>query len=139
MSLSPSGFAALGGDASSVQADRVHLNATVRTTQAQAYTVHELRSPSGVLVREYALPSGKIFGVAWQSPAPPDLRQLLGPYFDEFQQAAAQAQARRTAGGPLIIRHPGLVVELGGHMRAFRGRAYLPAELPQDVQQGDIH
>lgn len=139
MSWSGSGFAALGGDTSSVQADRAHLNAAVRTSQAQAYTVHELRSPSGTLVREYASPSGKIFAVAWQSPAPPDLKQLLGPYFDEFQQAAAQAQARRTARGPLIIRHPGLVVELGGHMRAFRGRAYLPAELPQDVHQGDIH
>jgi len=64
-------FAALGGDASSVQADSVHMQASLRTSQAAsaqggAYIVHELRSPSGVVVREYASASGKVFwgGVA---------------------------------------------------------------------------
>jgi hypothetical protein len=59
-------FAVLGEDVSSVQADRVHSNATMRVTTAQNYTIHELRSAAGVVIREYAAASGKIFAVSWQ-------------------------------------------------------------------------
>jgi hypothetical protein len=89
------------------------------------------------VVREYASASGKVFAVAWRGPFLPDMKQLLGSYFEEFQKAA-QAQNRRGGHGPLIIQQPGLVVELGGHMRSFAGRAYLPDEMPRDVQNGEI-
>lgn len=135
--LAPS-FAVLGGDVSSVQVDQAHIKASLHVTQAQNYTIHELRSPSGTVVREYASPGGKVFAVAWQSPTLPDLKQLLGAHFEEFQQAAAHAQVPRAGRGPLIIQHPGLVVELGGRMRAFVGRAYLPDQLPSDVHVEEI-
>jgi Protein of unknown function (DUF2844) len=134
--LAPS-FTVLGGDVSSVRADQAHINASLHVTQTQNYTIHELRSHSGV-VREYASLGGKVFAVAWQSPALPDLKQLLGSHFEEFQQAAAQAQGPRASLGPLIIQHPGLVVELGGHMSAFVGRAYLPNQLPYYVRLEEI-
>ena len=73
------GFAVLGEDVSTVQADRVHSNASMRITPGQNYTVHELRSATGVVVREYASASGKIFAVSWQGPTLPDLQQLSGP------------------------------------------------------------
>jgi Protein of unknown function (DUF2844) len=131
-------FAVLGGDVSSVQADQARINASLHVTQAQNYTIHELRSPSGMVIREYASPGGKVFAVAWQSPTPPDLKQLLGSHFEEFQQAAAQAQGPRAGRRPLIIQHPGLVVELGGHMRGFVGRAYLPDQVPADARVEEI-
>jgi hypothetical protein len=130
-------FGVLGGDVSSVEADRVHVNATSRVTMRQSYTVHELRSAAGTVVREYASPSGKVFAVAWQGPALPDMKQLLGSHFEEFQKAA-KAQNRRGGHGPLIVQQPGLVLELGGHMRAFVGRAYLPDEVPSDVRHEEI-
>lgn len=130
-------FAVLGEDASSVQADGVHLHASMRATPAQKYTIHELRSAAGTVVREYAAPSGKIFAVAWQGPTLPDMKQLLGSYFEEFQKAA-QAQNRRGGHDPLIIQQPGLVVELGGHMRSHVGRAYLPDEIPSGVHDQEI-
>jgi hypothetical protein len=118
---------------SSVQADQAHINASLRVTQSSKYTIHELHSPSGALIREYASPSGKVFAIAWQAPSFPDMKQLLGSHFEEFQQAA-QAQNRRGGHGPLIVQLPGLVVELGGHMRAFSGRAYIPDQMPSDVR-----
>jgi hypothetical protein len=129
-------FAALGGDVASVQADQAHINAGLRVSQSNGYTVHELRSPSGAVVREFASPSGKIFALAWQAPSLPDLRQLLGSYFDEFQKAAALS--RRPGHAPLFVQHAGLVVQLGGHMRNFTGRAYLPDQLPSGVRLEDI-
>jgi hypothetical protein len=127
-------FAGLGEDASSVQADQSHMQAGLRTTQAQAYTVHEIQAPTGVLVREFVSPtSGKVFAVAWQGPWPPDMRQILASYFAEYQQAA-QTQANSHPGRrPLLINQPGLVVQSGGHMRSFAGRAYIPEMLPQGV------
>lgn len=131
------GFSVLGDDVSSVQADRVRLNATMHVVQGQGYAVHELRTATGTVVREYASPSGKVFAVAWKGPVFPDMRQLLGSYFEEFQKAA-QAQNQRGGHGPLTIQQPGLVVELGGHMRSFTGRAYLPDEMPRDVRNEEI-
>ena len=130
-------FGVLGGDVSSIQADRVHNNASLRVTQKQNYAIHELRSAAGTVVREYAAPSGKVFAVVWEGPFLPDMKELLGSYFEEFQKAA-EAQNRRAGHGPLIIQQPGLVVELGGHMRSFRGRAYLPEEIPPEVRNEEI-
>jgi hypothetical protein len=130
-------FGVLGGDISSVQQDGVRINAMARVTLKQNYTIHELRSPAGIVVREYASPSGKVFAVAWQGPALPDMKLLLGTYFEEFQKAA-QAQNRRGGHGPLIIEEPDLVVQLGGHMRSFVGRAYLPTQIPSNVRNEEI-
>jgi hypothetical protein len=134
MLISLPAFAGLGDDVSSVQADQVHMQGSLRTTQAQAYTVHEIQAPTGIVVREYVSPtSGKVFAVAWQGPWPPDMRQILSNYFRQYQQAA-QAQATSRAGRhPLLIQEPGLVVQAGGHMRSFAGRAYVPEMLPQGV------
>ena len=126
-------FAGLGEDVSSVQADQAHMQGSLRTTQTQAYTLHEIQAPTGIVVREYVSTSGKVFAVAWQGPRPPDMRQILANYFGQYQQAA-QVQVNSRAGRrPLAIQQPGLVVQSGGHMRSFTGRAYIPEMLPQGV------
>jgi hypothetical protein len=125
-------FAALGGNESSIQADQAHMRATVRVTRAGAYAIHELQTPAGHVIREYVSPSGTVFGVVWQGPSKPDMRQLLGTHFDEYMQAADPAQ--RHGHGPLVIQTPGLVLMSAGHMRAFSGKAYLPQMLPEGVR-----
>lgn len=131
---SPS-HAALGEHEASVAVDRAHMHATLSTTTTQHFTVHELASPSHATVREYAAPSGIVFAVAWQGRGQPDLRQLLGPYFPQYADALAKRRTRRS---PVTVSLPGLVVQSGGHMRAFAGKAWLPAELPAGVLPGDI-
>ena len=100
--------------------------------------MHELRSPTGAVVREFATSSGKIFAVTWHGPWPPDLQHLLGTHFAEFQQAVQSPNAR-AAHGPLTIQQGNLVVELGGHMRDFAGRAYLSDQVPAGVRAEGIH
>ena len=121
--------AALGGSEASVETDRQKIDGTQRVLQAAAYSVHEMQAPSGTVVREFVSPEGLVFGVAWQGPSMPDLRQVLGSYFDRYVNAAAQRKAR----GPVMIEQPGLVVQSSGHMRAFTGRAYIPEALPPGV------
>src|SRR5215471_20618049 len=83
-----SGWASLGRDAGSVEQDQVHMKAALRLAHSElAYAVHELKTPTGTVVREYVSPAGKVFGVAWQGPFLPDFRQLLGDYFEPVMQA----------------------------------------------------
>jgi hypothetical protein len=135
-------WAALGGDVTSVQADQLHMQGTIRSTAKASYTVHEIQSASGTVVREYVSSSGsstgKVFALAWQGPWPPDMRQLLGSYFDQYSQAAKAQSSARVGRRPLMIEQSGLVVEMGGHPRAFTGRAYVPQMLPSGVHAEEI-
>jgi len=128
LTLSASARAELGGDANSVQADQSGMKATQQVTDTAHYTLHELQLPSGLQVREYAA-GGTVFAVAWEGPELPDLQRLLGPYFPRYSDAALQRAGR----GSLSIRLPDLVVQSGGHMRSFSGRAYLPDHMPEGV------
>ena len=127
-------YAALGGNEASVETDRLQVQGTQRVVRTGTYTVHEMQVPSGTVVREYVSPEGIVFGVAWQGPSMPDLRQVLGSYFDRYVDAATKRKAR----GPITIEQPGLVVQSGGHMRAFQGRAYIPEALPPGVGADSI-
>ena len=131
-------WASLGGDISSVQADQVHMQGTLRTTIAESYTVQEIQNTNGTVVREYVSAQGKVFGIAWQAPWPPDMRQLLGSYFDQYTQAVKSQSAARVGRRPLMVQQQGLVVQMAGHPRSFAGRAYLPDQMPTNVKAEDI-
>ena len=131
-------LASLGGDVSSVQRDQLKMEGSLRTTSADSYTVHEIQTPAGVAVKEYVSPAGKVFAVTWQGPFQPDLRQLLGPYFDQYVQAVQAQRAERRGRGPVLIQQPGLVVQVTGHMRAVQGKAYVPQMLPAGIHSEEI-
>ena len=101
----------------------------------QGYALHQISAPDGTVVREYTSPQGTVFGVSWKGPVMPNLKQLLGSYFTTFQQASQAPHPRR---GPLVVRTDQVVVESGGHMRAFRGRAYVPSLVPNNLTQAVV-
>ena len=73
--------ATLGGDASSVNSDRVKIRgALIGISRSERFTVHQLQSSAGTTVREYVSPSGTVFAVSWDGPWMPDLQQTLGSY-----------------------------------------------------------
>jgi hypothetical protein len=127
-------FAALGGDVTSIQADQAHMRAQRQMRQATGYAVHEMTLESGNVVHEFVSPDGKVFGVAWGGQSRPDLKQLLGSYYDEYRSNAPT----RLTHHPVTIRTGDLVVQFGGHQRALTGRAYLPALIPSGVRIEEI-
>jgi len=129
-------WAALGGDAGSVNADVTELKGALRITSTTPVATHEITAASGTLVREYLGPDGHVFAVSWRGPANPNLRQLLGAYYTQVEQAyvAALHRDRRH----LNIEEPGLVVRASGRPRAFYGRAWLPDRLPTNFSVDDI-
>jgi hypothetical protein len=131
-------LAALGGTLDSISFDQSQMKATRRLNEAGSYSVYEMQSPTGTVVREYVSPAGRVFGVAWQGPFIPDLRLLLGGYFEQYSEAARAQRESHVGRRPLQIEEPGLVVQTAGHMRAYWGRAYDPALLPTGVGVNDI-
>ena len=126
-----SAFAVLGQDVASVQADGVRIRAAVNLLTGRSYSVHQMLAPSGTAIKEFVSPAGQVFAVSWQGPATPDLRQLLGDYFDQYMQAAQTTP--RMYRGVLHVETGELVVESAGHMRFKVGRAYLRSKLPEGV------
>jgi hypothetical protein len=127
----------LGGDADSVTVDRDALHAQLRSTPMQQYDRHEISTASGTLVREYVTRQGTVFAVTWRGPLPPDLRQLFGKYYEQYQSTAA-AQPRPGMHRQLNIAGPDLVVQATARLRAFGGRAYLPGLVPAGVSVADL-
>ncbi|HEX7139592.1 MAG TPA: DUF2844 domain-containing protein [Vicinamibacterales bacterium] len=134
LALSPDVHAALGGTASSVQDDRVRMQGALRqVVRSGPFTLHEMQSASGIVVREYVSDAGTVFAVTWQGATFPDMRQLLGPYFDRYHAEAERLARSRRGHGPLTVDLGDLVVQSAGHNRSFTGRAYLPGNMPQGV------
>ncbi len=128
--VSPPIWATLGQPVASIAGDLRRLGGEVRISSAAGFAVHEISASDGTIVREYASPAGDVFGVSWRGPTRPNLIELLGDHYPAFQQASRSPGRRR---GPLVVRTEHLVVEMGGHMRDFHGRAYLPDRLPASV------
>lgn len=119
--------AALGEPEATIETDATQLEGSMKTTERENYRMHEIQLPSGALLREFAAAGGNVFAVAWSGPALPNLRQALGRYFDAYVTAAKTKHAGHTY---LAVEQNDLVIQSGGHMRAFAGRAYLPQAVP---------
>ena len=128
--------AALGGSADTVESDRVSMKALTRPAATGALQKQELQLPSGTVVTEYLNGSGLVYAVSWIGPRLPDLQQVLGNYFANYQSAAKQPVVRHRL---VRLSSADIVIESSGKMRAFVGRAWVPAMLPAGVTPADIH
>jgi Protein of unknown function (DUF2844) len=133
--------AGLGESVASVQADRVSVKGQLRARSAAGYSVQEITAANGTLIREYIAPSGAVFAVSWSGPAMPDLQQMLGTEFAQYQAAlsAQRDRAERPGHNHVEVRAPSLVVHSGGHMRQYSGIAYVPSLVPPNVSIADLH
>jgi len=127
--------AALGAGEASIESDRVQSGARLTRVPHAAFSVHELSTGTGGVVREYVSPAGVVFAVSWHSFAMPNLKQILGA-----QYPTLLGSSKRQAGGRghLAVTAGPLVFESNGRMRAFHGRAYLSTAIPAGVSTDDI-
>jgi len=100
------------------------------------YVMRDTTLATGTHVREFVSGSGIVFAVAWDGPFLPDLRALLGKHFDTM---VAESAAKPRAGhSRMAVNRPDVVINSGGHMRAFEGTAWIPAEFPAGFTAGDV-
>lgn len=129
--------AALGSDTASVLADGDRMRVAVQSEILSQYEVLKFGTATGIRVREYLNRDGLVFALSWSGPVPPDLRQLLGVHFTTYA-AALTAVVHPGVHRSLRVESSGLTVELGGHLRAYAGRAYLAALLPPGVTAAEL-
>jgi hypothetical protein len=127
--------ATLGEPEVSVQADSAKLQSSVKMSDQSLYRMHEMTLTTGTVVREFVGLDGRVFAVSWHGPYMPNLRQALGKYFDTMV-SAPRGRADRNH---MQIQQGDLVVQNGGHMMSFSGRAYLASAIPAGVSVGDLH
>lgn len=134
--LATPALASLGGDVTKVPGEATRMKAAVHVAAHETYSVHEMTTPTGTVVREYVGSSGIVFAVTWKGPFNPDLQQLFGNYWQQYLTASAIYPSHNHRAQ--FINEPGLVVQRSGRMRAFTGRAWIPSMLPQNVTVADI-
>ncbi len=99
------------------------------------YTLERISTPWGTVVNEYVSADGTVFAISWRGPRPPDLSQMLGSYFSDYQTALAQTRQMRRQ---LRVDTRSVVVQTGGHMRDLWGRAFVPSLMPSGVSTEEI-
>ncbi|CAH2906928.1 MAG: FIG00462130: hypothetical protein [uncultured Paraburkholderia sp.] len=87
-------------------------------------------------INEYGTSSGEIVAYTWQGPTMPDLAALLGKYAGSYRAGAA-ASTDGNLHASRVVR-PDVIVESGGPMRGYAGRAWLPGGLPPGVTADDL-
>ncbi|MGH9445540.1 MAG: DUF2844 domain-containing protein [Terriglobia bacterium] len=119
-------WAGLGQPVRSVQSDRAQMRGTVRSETGKGYSVQTITPAGGGVVNEYISPTGMVFGVSWKTPVMPNLSQLLGSYFTQLTKRSKSNVRRRS----VVVRTSQVVIESGGHLHGFYGRAYIPGLVP---------
>jgi hypothetical protein len=128
-------LAGLGGDATSVEADRVSMKGALHLTPFGDYDVHEIQTPAGTVIHEYVSAQGKVFAVSWRGPGLPDLAQLLGTYSAQLAKAQTGFHYNHHH---LRIETPEVVMQSDAYLRSRSGRAWVPALFPQSLSPKDI-
>ncbi|MFM0072093.1 DUF2844 domain-containing protein [Paraburkholderia sediminicola] len=102
-----------------------------------ALRLRTLTDAGNTTINEYATNTGQIIAYTWQGPTMPDLRALLGGYADSYRAGAAASAPDGNLHASRVVR-PDVVVESGGPMRGYVGRAWLPEALPAGVTSDDL-
>jgi hypothetical protein len=134
----PLAWATLGQSATSVEVDRAKLNGKHQHRGELGYSVNTIKV-AGMEIMEYVSSDDVVFAVVWKGTGVPDLKLLLGEYYEEYRQEVDAARNRSPrVREPFKMKSNRLVVERAGHSRSLWGRAYLPSHLPAGIKPEDI-
>jgi hypothetical protein len=127
--------AALGGLPEQFNAEGTTVVSSVSSAVSN-YVIRDTKLATGMQVREYVSGNGIVFAVTWDGPILPDLKALLGKYFDAM--VVESTRMPKAGRSHLAINRPEVVINSGGHMRAFEGSAWIPAEFPAGFTADDV-
>jgi len=123
-------WAALGDNIASVNSDAQVLGGKHQIVAKVGYNLHQITMADGSVVNEFVSPAGTVFGISWQGHFAPNLHQLLGTYMTNFQQGQVTQRVPRRS---ITIQGDNFVFSSVGHLRSFRGRAYVPGLVPANL------
>jgi len=113
-------LAGLGDTLTAASPDSNYLGAPV--TYVSGLAVYQSITEAGMTITYYVNFQGVIVAVSWRGPALPNLKNLLGRHFQTYLLGTTTRLSHRH----VEFITPDLVIQSNGHVRAFRGRAFLP-------------
>jgi hypothetical protein len=128
-------YAELGG---TMSARRVDDGPTQRVLPGNAVQIRSTVDAGGTTINEYATNDGYVFAYTWQGPTMPDLTRMLGRYADPYRAKAAAQLSALSQLHASRVEQPEVIVESGGQMRSYVGRAWLPAAVPSGFSPADL-
>ena len=124
-------WAGLGGGVADVQGEQLRMHATRAVTATlQPGSVHELRLADGSSIRQFVNAQGVVYAIAWSTRVKPNFTQLLGSYAADFHAGAAAAPRTPGIKRSAFVDQGDLVVQSGGRLGAFFGKAWLKSQMP---------
>lgn len=135
--LPPCAHAGLGDSVEQIEHDRIALRAARgAVNHATAYDRHELRTPEGGIVHEFADRTGRVFAVTFEGPIRPDLGVLLGRHYAEYA-----AKAHASPNTHKVYTHTSATLHLSviKGPRQFYSTAVVPGTVPAGVDPRDLH
>ncbi|SEK04982.1 DUF2844 domain-containing protein [Paraburkholderia diazotrophica] len=129
-------YAELGG---TMSAHRTDDGSTQRVLPGSAIQMRSIVDAGGTTINEYATSDGHVFAYTWQGPTMPDLTRMLGRYADPYRVKAAAQLSELSPLHASRVEQAEVIVESGGQMRSYVGRAWLPAAVPAGISLADLH
>jgi hypothetical protein len=121
----------LGGDATSIEADRMQMRATRQAVRnGTSGTIQEVRLTDGSSIRQFVNSQGIVYAVAWSTRIKPNFAQLLGAHATAFDAGVASAARQPGLKRNVTVDQGDLVVISSGRPGAFVGQAWLKSQLP---------
>jgi hypothetical protein len=136
--LSFAAMAELGGTVQTVQADQQRLQGTRTVIARTAYQVHEIKTATNGVVREFVSPDGKVFAVTYEGRFPGESNGLLGAYANQLAQAKQAAAGKAHVAGTIHLESGYLRYHAAGHLGYFSMRAVVSNAVPSGVTMEEI-
>lgn len=117
--------ASLGNEVASIEHDRLSLNGVTEVTAEAKFERHEIAYAGGH-VRQYVT-GGRVFAVAWDGTAAPDLKLLLGDYHARY---LSMVRPQPGAHHVVNVSGDGLTISVQTILRSHRGQVVVTALVP---------
>ncbi len=124
--------AELGGNLASINQEQKTFGSSLSSAPQTGYTIYTQTINPGLVIKEYLTTNGNVFAVAWKGPNLPNFQVVLGAYYANYL-TALQNNPRA-----IFFQDDNIVIESGGMMGGYVGRAYLPKQFPAGITPANI-
>ena len=135
-------FATLGQNTASIATDAAQLGvetADMQTIKAESsagiesYSVYRMTTLSGVEIKQF-VSNDKVFAMVWQGESVPNLIQLLGKYFHDYESATPKYKSLTLQS----IEQQDFIAYFGNARGRYYGKALVPSLMPEGLNYTSI-
>ncbi|CAN1493740.1 Protein of unknown function DUF2844 [Burkholderiaceae bacterium] len=124
--------AELGGNLASINQEQKTFGSTLSSSPQTGFTIYTQAISPGLVLKEYLTTNANVFAITWKGPSLPNFQVVLGAYYSNYL-TALQNNPRA-----IFFQDDNIVIESGGVMGGYVGRAYLPKQFPAGMTPANL-